>query len=186
VTPDPSAPSTGPPPEATRISARFALLTALAGLAAAAILFLFVANNLGSGGSDSDVSTESDADLFVAGQAARLSAAVAEDGPLLLPDLLGGSRDIYLQHLGGDDWRAFEARPPGAAERCVLQWDAAPRQFSDSCSAATYPADGTGLVTYPARVDRDGRVVVDLRDPQSPTSTSPLAGSLPPVSAPPS
>jgi hypothetical protein len=176
------------PPEATRVSARVALLTALALLVVAVVLFIIVANNLGSGGSDTEIGGGPDADLFVAGRATVLAEAVRKDGPILLPDLLGGSRDIFLQNVGGDDWRAFESRPPGAPARCVLEWEPAERVFIDICGTATYPADGSGLVSYPARVDEDGRVVVDLRSPTEPgtTTTTVPTASAPSVSGSPS
>lgn len=159
-----------PPPQ--RIPPqRFAIITALVGLAVAVGFFVLVANNLGSGGSDTQTEDDTDTELFVAGQASVLADAVRRDGPLLLPDLLGGSRDIFLQNLGGSEWRAFESHPPGTGRQCVLRWVPDQQVFADSCGPTTYPADGTGLVNYAARVDRRGRVVVDLRTPASSSTT---------------
>ena len=46
---------------------------------------------------------------FKVGSAKRLAVVVARDGPLLFQDPLNRSRDIYVQHLGDDDWqRGFE------------------------------------------------------------------------------
>jgi hypothetical protein len=151
-----------------RSPTRFAVLTAAGGLALAVLLFLLVANNLGGGQSG-----RRPTGLFVVGDAKSLATTVRNSGPLLLPDPLGGSRDVYVQHLGGDDWRAFEAHAPGAPRRCALRWEAASRTFSDRCRAATYPADGAGLVSFPTRVDERGRVVVDLARPTAPVTTVP-------------
>jgi hypothetical protein len=112
-------------------------------------------------------------DLYVVGKAKSLAGTVSRDGPLLLQDLLGNSRDIYVQHLAGDDWRSFEAHAPGAPRRCVLHWNPGARTFTDPCnSAVAYPADGAGLVAFPTSVDRDGRLIVDLRTPVQPTPTT--------------
>ena len=97
------------------------------------------------------------------GPADDRARTIAEGGPILFQDLLNRSRDIYVQHLGGDDWRAFEAHAPGAPRRCFLEWRAATREFVDACDGRTFPADGTGLVQYPTRVDERQHVVVDLR-----------------------
>ncbi len=102
---------------------------------------------------------------FDVGPAEARRRVVERDGPLLFQDPLDRGRDIYVQYVDGQGWRAFEARPPGAFRRCVLQWQRAERRFSDPCTGATYPADGAGLTAYPARVDDDGRLRVDLRSP---------------------
>jgi len=110
-------------------------------------------------------------DLYIVGDAKSLAGTVSRTGPLLFQDLLGNSRDIYVQHLSGDDWRSFEAHAPGAPRRCVLRWDPLAKQFNDPCDRRVYPADGTSLTTFPTRVNPDGRLVVDLRQPQAPVTT---------------
>lgn len=106
---------------------------------------------------------------FEVGSAERLAERVAEGGPFLFADPLGRDRDIFVQHLGGDDWVAFSARSPDAPRECLLEWQADRREFVDGCSGESFPADGTGLTSYPTRVE-DGGVVVNLRS--QPTSTS--------------
>ena len=107
-------------------------------------------------------------ETFVVGSAERLAARIRDDGgvPLLFQDLLGRDRDIYVQHVGGRRWTAFESHAPGRPRRCQLVYDTGSRRFRDPCGPATYPRDGTGLVRYPARVTADGRLVVDLRRPR--------------------
>lgn len=107
---------------------------------------------------------------FVAGRASRLASTVDRDGPFLFKDPLTSSagRELYLQHLGSDakaGWVAIEAYAPGAPReiRCILQWQRAAREFRDPCGTSSYPADGTGLTTYPATIDAGGNVEVDLR-----------------------
>ncbi len=157
----PSSPSRRPPSTATLV------FTGLAGVGIGVLIFLVVLSLTDTR------STEQAAEAkFRVGSAERLAPDVARDGPLLFQDPLNRSRDIYVQHLGGDDWRAFDARSPGAARRCVLTWRNDDRTFVDPCDGRTYPADGTGLVSYPTEIDDDGRVVVDLNAP-APVTTPP-------------
>ena len=120
--------------------------------------------------------------VFLAGRARDLAPQVAKGGPIGLPPLLGSTRPIYLQHLGPDEkkgWVAIQALLPGAGSHCVLQWAAATSTFRDPCTGATYPADGTGLVRYPAVVLPSDRIQVDLRTPL-PAGTTVTTGTAPP------
>ena len=136
------------------------VLTALGGVAAGFLIFLLV---LAIAGPRS--TRQSAGATFKVGPAKRLAPTVARDGPLLFQDLLNRSRDIYVQFLGNDDWRAFEAHAPDQPRRCVLRWRPDDRRFLDPCNGRTYPADGTGLTSYQTRVEPNGLVVVDLTTP---------------------
>ena len=144
-----------------------AALVAVGGVLAGVLVFMVVLKLMGSGGGGNRAGT----DLFLLGQATPLAATVGESGPLLLPDPLGRGRDVYVNHLGGGDWRTFEVNPPGAPARCAVRWTPDRRLFVDGCSGREYPPDGAGLVSYPTDVDDEGRVVVDLRHPQAPTTS---------------
>jgi len=112
-------------------------------------------------------------DVFVAGDATNRSAAIAADGPILLPDVASGDRDVYLQHLGDDPatgWLVFDARRPGTGRDCTLVWGDG--QFTDPCDGTVVPADGAGLARYNVGVDDDGKVVVDLVMRPEPTTTT--------------
>lgn len=139
------------------------VVTGIAGVVAGIAVFVIVANLVRSTSSPSSLATAT----FDVGRANDRAETIAKGGPILFRDLLGRSRDIYVQHLGGDDWRAFDARSPADPTRCFLEWDGPGRQFRDRCSQATYAPDGTGLVSYRTVVE-DGRVRVDLRSPISP------------------
>ena len=109
---------------------------------------------------------------FDAGSAKDRAADIARSGPILLPDPSGGSRDIYLQHLGsevGRGWLAFDSRKAGEGRQCTLRWEAASGHFVDPCGGAVVSATGAGLVHYRVTVTKDGRVVVDL-NPNDETS----------------
>ena len=103
--------------------------------------------------------------VFDAGRTDSQAPAIDRDGPILLGDVAGGDRDVYLQHLGTDEdrgWLAFDTRPPGSSRECAVRWVPEDQAFEDPCTGDTYPPDGTGLRQYPVNV-RDGRLRVDLR-----------------------
>ena len=150
-------PQSGPARSRKPPSGRTLVLTGLGGVAAGVLLFLLVLAVTGSRSG-----RQSENARFKVGSAERLAGTVARQGPLLFPDLLNRSRDIYVNHLGGEDWRAFEARAAGAPRRCTLTWRQESRDFVDPCDGRIFPADGTGLTSYPATVTEDGLLVVDL------------------------
>ena len=158
------------PADALAAKRRTVLFTAIGGVLAAALLFGIVAQvmatNAGSGGSGSEDGRR--VAEFDVGPAEPRAATVARDGPFLFPDPRGRSRDIFVQHLGGKEWVAFEARARGAPRQCVLRWEQAARHFFDPCDGRIYPADGTGLVSFPTTVNDEGRVIVDLSSPRTP------------------
>lgn len=141
---------------------------------------------LASGG-DGPVQVRLGDDVFDAGQAARLSKQVAEDGPLLFSDVSGRGqlRPIFVNHFGDDPdrrWVAVSAVAPGAAEGCFLSWNAdrnlfeeraaeegSGRDAGELCRDVTYSADGsagsdgTVLEQFPWRVDDQGNLIVDLK-----------------------
>jgi hypothetical protein len=135
---------------------------------------------LASGG-DGPVRLQLGDDEFDAGQTARLSAQIAQDGPVLFSDVSGRGqrRPIFVNHFGDDPeirWVAFPARAPGADEGCFLAWnaelelfeeravaDGAGRDQGEICSAVTYPENGLGLEQYAWEVDDDGNLIIDLR-----------------------
>jgi hypothetical protein len=152
----------------TRAHARTVLFTAVGAVLAAALLFAVVARVTAT-----RPTTKVDADgtpqaRFDLGRASTFAPTIARSGPLLFPDPKGRSRDIFVQHLGDDRWLAFEARAAGAPRQCVLKWEQDARRFVDPCDGRIYPADGTGLVSFPTTVNEKGRVIVDLSNPQAP------------------
>lgn len=100
--------------------------------------------------------------------AERLAGEIAERGPVLFKDPLDRDREVFIQHLGDDEsegWLAVRAYAAAADLDCLLQWEPDPGRFVDPCTRSAYPADGTGLVTYPATV-AGATVTVDLRTPR--------------------
>ncbi len=154
---------------------RTVLFSAVGAVLVAALLFAVITRvtstnaTRAGGGTDARGNRVAQFDI---GRAEDFAPTIARSGPLLFPDPQGGSRDIFVQHLGGSDWRAFEARATGVPRQCVLKWDQAARRFTDPCDGQIYSRDGAGLVSYPTTVNDKGRVIVDLSRPTAPTTTT--------------
>ena len=106
---------------------------------------------------------------FDAGPADARAAEVAERGPILLADVAGNQRDVFLQHTGSDaavGWLAFDARKPGTTRECTLEWQVDTSAFVDPCDDSVVDARGEGLTQYSVEVSDDGYVIVDLREGQ--------------------
>jgi len=128
------------------------------------VIGLVVLGGLAVLASRGDVKLQGDP-VFDAGRTDSQAPAIARDGPILLGDVAGGDRDVYLQHLGTDEdrgWVAFDTRAPGAARNCAVRWVPDDQAFEDPCTGDRYPPSGEGLRQYPVSVD-DGRLRVDLR-----------------------
>lgn len=129
------------------------------------LLVLFVA---GEGG---DVEVRIGDETFQAGEVGRISREIADRGPILYSDVGGGTRDIYLQHIGDDPetgWYAFDAREPGAPRDCFLQWRPESRDFVAGCDPdVVFDEVGTGLPQYEVTVS-GGEVVVDISPDEEP------------------
>ena len=140
-----------------------ALVIGLIALAVGIALVVIVTRLANSG----DVEVRLGDDEFNAGSADKIAETVARGGPILYPDVAGGTRDILLNHIGENPrrgWTAFEAHRPGAARDCVLVWDPDTEWFSDPCEdGVEIPADGGDLTIYPTRVDGDGNIIVNLK-----------------------
>ena len=106
----------------------------------------------------------------------RISAEIADRGPILFGDVADGELDIILQHLGDDPesgWLAFEARRPGQSRDCFFEWQAGQAEFVNTCdSDDVEDAAGTGLRHFSVTVV-DGDVRVDI------TRDEPTAADVP-------
>jgi hypothetical protein len=144
------------------------------GLLLVALLFIVAIPSLTESGT---VKVKLGTDTFGAGSAEDRAESIAANGPVIYPDVSGGTRDIYLQHLGDDPnqgWYAFETRRPGQGRDCPLNWNSDEVHFVDACDGTVVPADGTGLLSYPVVVNEDGNLVIDLNpgDGEDITSTT--------------
>ena len=98
----------------------------------------------------------------------RISAEIADRGPILFGDVADGSLDILLQHIGDDPeagWLAFEARRPGQNRECFFQWRTEQADFVNTCDPDDIvDAAGTGLRHFEVAVV-NGDVRVDINPP---------------------
>lgn len=104
-------------------------------------------------------------DTFEAGRTDVIAEEIRENGPIQYADLIGGSQNIILQHLGDDDstgWYAFDLIRPGQPDECQLVWIDAAQVFRDSCDDTEIPATGLGQPSYPVEIE-DGRISIDFR-----------------------
>lgn len=142
-------------------------------------------------------------DTFDAGYATRMADQIDKDGPLLFSDVSGrGQRQpIYVVHIGSDQkdgWFALSAVAPGAAEGCFVTWNPESELFEERraadpakgrdalgerCRDVTWSANGTDgsdgseLEAFPWEIDKDERLIIDLRPDQSRTTTTTIATS---------
>ncbi|MFP5254803.1 MAG: hypothetical protein ACLGI8_03025 [Acidimicrobiia bacterium] len=141
-----------------------ALLVAGVGVVVALGIAWFVAQAASRG----DVEIRLGDDRFDAGQVESIAEAIDdEDGlPVLVPDLVGGQRNLFVQHLSEDadeGWVAFGAFDPDDPS-CAVQIDRDAKVLVNACDeSVTYPLDGAGLRYYPTSVE-DGRIYVDINE----------------------
>jgi hypothetical protein len=149
-----------------------ALLVAGAGVVVALGLAFLVAQAASRG----DVEIRLGDERFDAGQVESITEAIAdEDGlPLLYQDLVGGGRNLYVQHLEDHPrkgWVAFGAFDPDDPS-CAVEIDRDAMRLVNACDeSTTYPLDGTGLRYYPTEVEGN-RLYVDINE----LSTTTTAG----------
>ncbi|MCU1502087.1 MAG: hypothetical protein JWM12_1441 [Ilumatobacteraceae bacterium] len=117
---------------------------------------------------------------FVPGSASAYAQLVAEDGPILFPDLLGtdGDKTIVLDHRGSDPttgWVIHLAHPADKPLSCKVVQIRHTRNFTD-CDGRTITVDE---LAEPARgirpdVSADGILSLDLvpDDAAPPTATT--------------
>ncbi len=116
---------------------------------------------------------------FTIGNVENLAEAIAEDGPLLFPELgtAIGTRSIVVDHTGdvpADNWRVYWAYPADREPSCVVEQVVGTRQFVD-CDGRTI--DVTELSPPAAgvvpRVENRTTLIVDLRAASRPSTTTP-------------
>ena len=105
---------------------------------------------------------------FVIRNATR-QAEQAKLGPLFFNDLVRDNRPLplVLSSLGGTDWAALNAIPPGSGERCAVTWDQGRNVFVDPCTKGIYAPDGLAddgrsLIRYRAVVNTKDQLEIDL------------------------
>ena len=147
------------------MASRRLIVTAIAAVVGAVLLVvlaLALANN-------PEVQNNLGEKVFTVGDAESLAEEVDKRGPLLFQDLLGGDRDILVDHIRGDEWLAT---PPASAASAGLELDRETGEVRNSCTRRAVDlrsiaaVKAVGAVAYTATVDESGKLVVDLRTPR--------------------
>ncbi len=109
--------------------------------------------------------------------------------PLFFNDLVRDGRPLPLvvAFIGGKEWAALNAIPPGSTEKCAVKYDEPNRALIDTCTKTLYGPNGirdggTPLTRYSAVVDRKGRLIVDLNKTISNNLGAGLSTTLPTTS----
>ena len=112
---------------------------------------------------------------FDVGSTKTIASIVAEDGPLIFPDLLraSGKRSIVLDHIGDkidENWRVYLAYPADRPVACKVVQIRRSRNFTD-CDGRTIAVEQ--LAIPPAGVapivSADGNLTLDLL-PETPST----------------
>lgn len=140
----------------------FLFVATMLGFVAMYFLFTRTADLAQSG----DVQISIGDEVFAPGNVERLSEDIAaQQTPLLLSDVSGGDRDIFLQHIGDEPetgWFAFAVRPIDAPRDCFINWELEEQEFSYNCDDRTFAANGEGLFQYPVNISPTGDITIDL------------------------
>jgi hypothetical protein len=132
--------------------------------------------------SDAGTSERLAPSTFTIGNVETLAATVADEGPLLFPELgtAIGTRSIVVDHEGdvpADGWRVYWAYPADRESTCVVEQVVGTRTFRD-CDGRTIDVEELSPPdrgVFP-RVDDRTTLVIDLRGatlPSTPTTAAP-------------
>ena len=100
------------------------------------------------------------------GRTDAIATTIAEDGPLLLPDLVGDDRTIVVDHTGDDPqqgWAIWLAHPADREASCAVEQVPATRTFTD-CDGRTLEVEDLALPPAGVQpiVSDDGLLTLDL------------------------
>ena len=113
--------------------------------------------------------------VFEVGKVGRLADAVAEDGPILFPDLRSpdGVRSVVLDHTGTDPargWQAYYAYPADRDATCLVTHVQGTRSFTD-CDGRTLGTDDLTASAHVRPIVENKRTLyLDLRGITSDTA----------------
>ena len=89
------------------------------------------------------------------------ASTVRARSPLLLNDLAGGERALWVTHVGDDEVTGYHAFAAVASDGCLVTLDRDTLDLIDSCDGLVVPPDGAGQERFPVTYD-DGRLIIDL------------------------
>ena len=89
------------------------------------------------------------------------ASTVRANSPLLLNDLVGGDRAIWVTHVGDDETAGYHAFAAIAPDGCAVEVDRATLELQRACDGAPVRLDGAGLPQYDVAY-ADGLLQIDL------------------------
>ena len=106
--------------------------------------------------------------VFEVGKVTNLAKAVAEDGPILFPDLRSpdGVRSVVLDHRGTDPargWQAYYAYPADRDATCLVTHVQGTRTFNDCEGRSLQPEQLTASAHVRPVVENRKTLYLDLR-----------------------
>jgi len=156
---------------------RRAIVPILGGIAFFAALFgitwlmaAYITNN-------AEVQTQSGDRTFVVGQVADIAQSIANNGPVLYPDLRdsNGTRSIVIEHTGDEPakgWQVYYAYPADRDSTCLVKQIERTHTFID-CEGRTLKAKQLQPPTDVRPIVENGTtLLIDMRGSSS-TSSSP-------------
>ncbi len=107
------------------------------------------------------------------GNAEFVASLIADDGPIILQDLVGDDRNIVLDHSPATGFQIYLAHPADRTSACTIEVVRGTRQFTD-CEGRTLDPDDLALPPRGVRpiLNNDGSLTLDLTaDATTDTST---------------
>lgn len=114
---------------------------------------------------------------FRVGDVERVSESVAEDGPIIYPDLIrsGGLRTIVVWHVGDDPtqgWRVYFGYPADRGADCKVEQEQGTRAFRD-CEGRTVDVEALApAVGVRPAVENRETLIIDLREAVAESSST--------------
>ena len=156
---------------------RRAVFPIIGGVAFFAVLFgitwlmaAYITNN-------AEVQTQLNDRTFVVGKVSAIARTIAENGPVLYPDLRdpNGTRSIVIEHIGdipAKGWQVYYAYPADRDSTCLVKQVERTHTFTD-CEGRTLEANQLQLPTDVRPIVENGTtLLIDMRG-SSTTSSSP-------------
>lgn len=152
-----------------------AVVPVLGGIAFFAVFFAGLWVVAGTINDNADPSDKIANKVFEVGKVEAMAESVAEEGPLLFPDLKSpdGVRSIVLDHTGDDPargWRVYYGYPADRDSSCLVTHTPGTREFID-CDGRTLSVDDLTLpVSVRPIVENRKTLYIDLRGVTTPAA----------------
>jgi hypothetical protein len=144
-----------PPPRSARPASSDRRAIVLAGSVVLALIVVAAAVTLVPGFRDRD-NNNLGADVYEI-----QASTVRANSPVLLNDLVGGDRPIWVTHVGDDQTTGYFAFAAVAPDGCAVEVDRDTLELRRACDGAPVGLDGDGLPQYDVGYD-DGLLRIDL------------------------